>query len=154
MHHPTRHRLRLSAGPDLSFITAGNVSTPAILLLHGFPTSAQMFRDVVPALSQVAYVIAPNLSGFGESDVLPEARPSHLRAATINIHPPIHPLALSSQQLEPDSRRWGHANRNSRCDMHVTDIHARCEWRRNLATLRPHATSATHRRRAAPLRAE
>jgi pimeloyl-ACP methyl ester carboxylesterase len=73
MRHATRQRLRLSGGTESSFITAGETSRPAVLLLHGFPTSAQMFREVVPELSQVAYVIAPDLPGFGESDVLPEA---------------------------------------------------------------------------------
>ena len=42
-----------------------------MLLLHGFPGSASYFREVVPELSQAAYVIAPDLPGFGESDVLP-----------------------------------------------------------------------------------
>ncbi|HEU0053585.1 MAG TPA: alpha/beta hydrolase, partial [Longimicrobium sp.] len=55
----------------LSFITAGDPSGPAVLLLHGFPGSADYFREVVPELSQAAYVIAPDLPGFGESDVLP-----------------------------------------------------------------------------------
>jgi pimeloyl-ACP methyl ester carboxylesterase len=41
-----------------------------VLLLHGFPSSARTFRDVVPELSQTAYVIAPDLPGFGASDVL------------------------------------------------------------------------------------
>lgn len=67
----TRQRLRLSGGTELSCITAGEVSLPAVLLLHGFPNSARMFREVIPALSQVAHVIAPDLPGFGESDVLP-----------------------------------------------------------------------------------
>lgn len=71
MRSPTRHRFRLSSGPELSFISAGEVSQPAVLLLHGFPNSAQTFRHVVPELSKVAYVIAPDLPGFGESDVLP-----------------------------------------------------------------------------------
>jgi pimeloyl-ACP methyl ester carboxylesterase len=44
-----------------------------VLLLHGFPSSARTFRDVVPELSQSAYVIAPDLPGYGESDVLPAA---------------------------------------------------------------------------------
>lgn len=71
MHAATRQRLRLSGGTELSFITAGEASRPAVLLLHGFPSSARMFREVVPELSQAAYVIAPDLPGFGESDVLP-----------------------------------------------------------------------------------
>jgi len=69
----TPQRLRLSGGTELSFITAGEASKPAVLLLHGFPSSARTFRNVVPELSQAAYVIAPDLPGFGESDVLPEA---------------------------------------------------------------------------------
>lgn len=71
MHPPTRQRFRLSGGTDLSFITAGAPSNPAVLLLHGFPNAARMFLEVAAELSQVAYVIAPDLPGFGESDVLP-----------------------------------------------------------------------------------
>lgn len=71
MRSATRQRLRLSGGSELSYITAGDPSAPAVLLLHGFPSSARTFREVVPALSQDAYVIAPDLPGFGESDVLP-----------------------------------------------------------------------------------
>ncbi len=73
MPAPTRQRLRLSGGTELSFITAGQATRPAVLLLHGFPSSARMFREVVPELSQAAYVIAPDLPGFGESGVLPAA---------------------------------------------------------------------------------
>ncbi|MBY5819542.1 alpha/beta hydrolase [Rhizobium leguminosarum] len=71
MRPATRQRLRLSGGTELSFITAGEASKPTALLLHGFPSSARTFREVVPGLSQVAHVIAPDLPGFGESDVLP-----------------------------------------------------------------------------------
>ncbi|TWT15722.1 alpha/beta hydrolase [Reyranella sp. CPCC 100927] len=71
MCQAVRRRLRLSGGTELSFITAGETSKPAVVLLHGFPGSANYFREVVPALSQAAYVIAPDLPGFGESDVLP-----------------------------------------------------------------------------------
>jgi pimeloyl-ACP methyl ester carboxylesterase len=72
MRPSTRHRLRVSVGTELSFITAGEPSKPAVLLLHGFPNSSRMFRDVIPELSRQAYVIAPDLPGFGESDVLPD----------------------------------------------------------------------------------
>jgi pimeloyl-ACP methyl ester carboxylesterase len=64
-------RLHLSGGTTLSFITAGEATKPAVLLLHGTPNSARMFREVMPALSQAAYVIAPDLPGHGESDALP-----------------------------------------------------------------------------------
>jgi pimeloyl-ACP methyl ester carboxylesterase len=56
----------------LSYITAGDASKPAVLLLHGFPNAARMFQEVMPELSQAAYLLAPDLPGFGESDVLPE----------------------------------------------------------------------------------
>jgi pimeloyl-ACP methyl ester carboxylesterase len=67
----TRQRLRLSGGTELSFITAGDPSSPAVLLLHGTPNSSRLFRHVAPALAQVVHVIAPDLPGHGESDVLP-----------------------------------------------------------------------------------
>lgn len=67
----TRQRLRLSGGTEMAFVTAGDVSNPALLLIHGFPGSADYFREIVPVLSRTACVIAPDLPGFGESDVLP-----------------------------------------------------------------------------------
>jgi pimeloyl-ACP methyl ester carboxylesterase len=67
----TRKRLRLAGGTELSFIPVGEASKPAVLLLHGTPNSSRMFEKVAPALAQAAYVIAPDLPGHGESDVLP-----------------------------------------------------------------------------------
>ena len=67
MNPATPQRLRLSSGTELAFITAGEASKPAVLLVHGFPSSAREFRDVIPELSQVAHVIAPDLPGFGAS---------------------------------------------------------------------------------------
>ncbi|WP_407352138.1 alpha/beta fold hydrolase [Luteimonas sp. R10] len=64
-------RLRLSGGTELSFFSAGDASSPAVLLLHGTPNSSRMFREFAPALAQAAYVIAPDLPGHGESDALP-----------------------------------------------------------------------------------
>ncbi len=65
-------RLRLSGGTELSFMAAGEASKPAVLLLHGTPNSASMFREVMPGLAQAAHVIAPDLPGHGGSDALPE----------------------------------------------------------------------------------
>jgi pimeloyl-ACP methyl ester carboxylesterase len=64
-------RLRLTSGAELAFITRGDPTTPAVLLLHGTPNSSRMFRDLVPALAETSHVIAPDLPGHGESDVLP-----------------------------------------------------------------------------------
>jgi len=44
---------------------AGRADAPVILLLHGFPTSSHMFRDLIPALADRYHVIAPDLPGFG-----------------------------------------------------------------------------------------
>jgi pimeloyl-ACP methyl ester carboxylesterase len=74
MQPAIRQRFRLFSGAEMSVVTAGDASKPAVLLLHGFPGSSTYFRDVIPKLSQTAFVIAPDLPGFGESDVLP--RPS------------------------------------------------------------------------------
>lgn len=64
-------RLRLSGGTELAFATAGDGSKPALLLLHGYASSSRTFRDVIPALSRIAYVVAPDLPGYGASDPLP-----------------------------------------------------------------------------------
>jgi pimeloyl-ACP methyl ester carboxylesterase len=47
---------------------AGKANAPAVLLLHGFPTSSHMFRDLIPALAEHSRVVAPDLPGFGFSD--------------------------------------------------------------------------------------
>jgi pimeloyl-ACP methyl ester carboxylesterase len=71
MSTATRQTLTLSGGSNLAVDTAGDPANPAVLLLHGFPSSARTFREIIPALAQLAYVIAPDLPGFGQSDVLP-----------------------------------------------------------------------------------
>ena len=47
---------------------AGSKAAPAILLLHGFPTSSHMYRNLIPALADRYHVVAPDLPGFGFSD--------------------------------------------------------------------------------------
>lgn len=66
-----RTRMRLSGGSELAFVAAGNSANPALLLLHGYASSSRTFRDVIPDLARVAYVIAPDMPGYGESDPLP-----------------------------------------------------------------------------------
>ncbi len=46
---------------------AGSVTAPTILLLHGFPSSSHMFRDLIPMLAKDYHVIAPDYPGFGQS---------------------------------------------------------------------------------------
>jgi pimeloyl-ACP methyl ester carboxylesterase len=47
---------------------AGDPKAPAVLLLHGFPTSSHMYRDLIPALADRYHVVAPDLPGFGFTD--------------------------------------------------------------------------------------
>ena len=55
-------------GNRVFYREAGAKSAPAILLLHGFPTSSHMFRNLIPALADHYHVVAPDLPGFGFSD--------------------------------------------------------------------------------------
>jgi len=55
-------------GINVFYREAGSPAAPAILLLHGFPTSSHMFRNLIPALADRYHVIAPDLPGFGFSD--------------------------------------------------------------------------------------
>lgn len=55
-------------GVNVFYREAGPKNAPTLLLLHGFPTSSQMFRNLIPQLSDRYHVIAPDYPGFGQSD--------------------------------------------------------------------------------------
>jgi pimeloyl-ACP methyl ester carboxylesterase len=48
---------------------AGAAGAPALLLLHGFPSASHMFRDLIPLLADRFHIVAPDLPGFGQSDM-------------------------------------------------------------------------------------
>jgi pimeloyl-ACP methyl ester carboxylesterase len=56
-------------GINIFYREAGPKDAPAILLLHGFPSASHMFRDLIPLLADRFRVIAPDLPGFGQSDM-------------------------------------------------------------------------------------
>src|ERR1051325_300177 len=56
---------------DVFYREAGPKGGPAILLLHGFPTSSQMFRNLIPALADRYRVVAPDYPGYGHSSMPP-----------------------------------------------------------------------------------
>jgi pimeloyl-ACP methyl ester carboxylesterase len=59
---------------NLFYREAGNPDSPNILLLHGFPTSSHMFRNLIPKLAGDYHVVAPDLPGFGFSDSPPHSK--------------------------------------------------------------------------------
>lgn len=63
-------------GVNLFYRDAGPADAPVLLLLHGFPTSSHMFRNLIPQLADRYRVIAPDYPGFGQSD-----SPDHTRFA-------------------------------------------------------------------------
>ncbi|OBH05842.1 alpha/beta fold hydrolase [Mycobacterium sp. E1747] len=62
------HRYANVDGQRLFFREAGDPNAPALVLLHGFPTSSYMFRHLIPVLADRYHVIAPDHLGFGLSD--------------------------------------------------------------------------------------
>jgi pimeloyl-ACP methyl ester carboxylesterase len=50
---------------------AGRADAPTLLLLHGFPSASHMFRDLIPLLADRLHLVAPDLPGFGQSDMPP-----------------------------------------------------------------------------------
>lgn len=56
-------------GFKIFYREAGEPNAPKLLLLHGFPSTSHMFRDLIPLLADRFYIIAPDLPGFGNSDM-------------------------------------------------------------------------------------
>lgn len=64
----TRYQFAKVAGVDLFYREAGRRDAPVVVLLHGFPASSHMFRNLIPLLAQRYHVIAPDYPAFGQSD--------------------------------------------------------------------------------------
>lgn len=56
-------------GLDIFYREAGSRDNPTILLLHGFPTSSHMFRNLIPALADKFHLVAPDYPGYGNSSM-------------------------------------------------------------------------------------
>lgn len=65
--HPVRYQKVTVDGVEIFYREAGPRNAPVLLLLHGFPTSSQMYRDLMPRLADRYHVIAPDYPGFGQS---------------------------------------------------------------------------------------
>ena len=65
----THYRMASIDGIDVFYREAGQKGAPDLLLLHGFPSSSRMFRNLIPQLADAFHVIAPDYPGFGHSGV-------------------------------------------------------------------------------------
>jgi len=66
-----RYRTADVDGFKVFYREAGSSASPKLLLLHGFPSASHMFRDLIPLLADRFRIVAPDLPGFGQSDMPP-----------------------------------------------------------------------------------
>jgi pimeloyl-ACP methyl ester carboxylesterase len=81
----TRYRTIDVGGLEIFYREAGPTAAPVVLLLHGFPTSSRMFRNLIPMLADKYRVIAPDYPAFGHSAVPPRSdfRYTHARLSEV-----------------------------------------------------------------------
>jgi len=68
---PTKYRTADVDGFKIFYREAGAADAQKLLLLHGFPSAGHMFRDLIPRLADSFHIVAPDLPGFGQSDMPP-----------------------------------------------------------------------------------
>ena len=112
---PLTYRTVSVDGLKVFYRDAGDPKAPAVLLLHGFPTSSHMFRDLIPALADRYHVVAPDLPGFGFTDAPDRARFKytfdHL-ADVMTASPRWWALAAMPSTSSTTARRWAFASRS------------------------------------------
>ncbi|XBS70012.1 alpha/beta hydrolase [Acerihabitans sp. KWT182] len=68
-HFPVHYRFAEADGIRVFYREAGHADAPTLLLLHGFPSSSHQFRELIPLLADKFHIIAPDLPGFGFTEV-------------------------------------------------------------------------------------
>jgi pimeloyl-ACP methyl ester carboxylesterase len=79
------HRYAMVSGYELFYREAGPVGAETVVLLHGFPSSSFMFRDLIPLLAGRYHVVAPDLLGFGLSEAPPPEKFDYTFDALANL---------------------------------------------------------------------
>jgi pimeloyl-ACP methyl ester carboxylesterase len=74
---PIRYRTADIDGFKVFYREAGTAGAPKLLLLHGFPSASHMYRDLIPLLADRFHIVAPDLPGFGQSDMPPREKFSY-----------------------------------------------------------------------------
>jgi pimeloyl-ACP methyl ester carboxylesterase len=72
-----RYRTADVDGFKVFYREAGSAAAPKLLLLHGFPSAGHMFRDLIPLVADRFHIVAPDLPGFGQSDMPPREKFSY-----------------------------------------------------------------------------
>ena len=107
------HRRIDVGGVGIFYREAGPKDAPVILLLHGFPTSSHMFRNLIPALADTYRVIAPDYPGYGNSSM---PNPSEFDYSFDNLAKVVDKFVLQLElqladqnvhiQFDSDARVW------------------------------------------------
>jgi pimeloyl-ACP methyl ester carboxylesterase len=71
---PIKYRTADVDGFKVFYREAGPTDAPMLLLLHGFASAGHMFRDLIPLLADRFHIVAPDLPGFGQSDMPPREK--------------------------------------------------------------------------------
>lgn len=95
------HRTATLDGVEVFYRESGPADGPAVLLLHGFPTSSHMFRHLIPVLADRYRVIAPDFPGFGQL----EAPDRSQFAYTFQHYAEVMKALLDRLQVKRSSRR-------------------------------------------------
>ena len=91
----TFHKIQVEDGVKIWYREAGDINKPHFLLLHGYPTSSNMFRHLIPFLAPHFHVIAPDLPGFGFTET-PESYEYSFSSVTRTIEHFVDILKLSN----------------------------------------------------------